>query len=92
MHIVGADASGGRGSELNTEAREGGIIEEIRLDTCVQNPQRSASMLDLILYDKCRVEPNLTLLLNTAVDGAEVRDGVITSATAQAISQGCARR
>ena len=82
MHIVGADASGSRGSELATEAREGGIIEEIRLDTCVRNPQRSASMLDLILYDKCRAEPNLTLLLNTAVDGAEVEDGRITSATA----------
>ena len=51
MHIVGADASGNRGSELLTEAREGGIIEEIRLDTAVRNPQRSTSMLDLILYE-----------------------------------------
>lgn len=82
MHIVGADASGGRGSKLATEAREGGIIEEIRLETCVRNPQRSASMLDLILYEKCRTEPNLTLMLNTAVDGVEVKNGVITCATA----------
>ncbi len=67
MHIVGADCSGGRGVPLETETREGGIIEEIRLATCVQNRQRSASMLDLILYDLCRVEPNLTLLLNTRV-------------------------
>ncbi len=28
MHVVGADASGKRGVELETEAREGGIIEE----------------------------------------------------------------
>lgn len=74
MHIVGADTSGSRGSALATEAREGGIMEEIRLDTCVRNPQRSAAMLDLILYEKCRAEPNLTLMLNTAVVGVE-KDG-----------------
>ena len=73
MHIVGANGTGSfdRGSELKTEAREGGIIEEIRLENCVRNPQRSASMFDLILYEKCRAEPNLTLLLNTTVTGAE---------------------
>ena len=82
MHIVGADASGGRGEELAVEAREGGIIEEIRLETSLRNPQRSASMLDLILYDLCRVEPNLTLMLNTAVDGATLQDGRIVTASA----------
>jgi FAD dependent oxidoreductase len=72
MHIVGANGTGAtdRGVELATEAREGGIIEEIRLDNSTQNPQRSASVFDLILYDKCRSEPNLTLLLNTCVVGA----------------------
>ena len=74
MHIVGADASGGRGIELQTEAREGGIMEEIRLETAARNPQRSASMLDLILYEKCRAEENLTLMLNTTVVGVE-KDG-----------------
>ena len=82
MHIVGADASGARGSKLATEAREGGIIEEIRLEAAVRNPQRSASMLDLILYEKCRAESNLTLLLNTAVDGAVVENNRIISASA----------
>ncbi|MBT6630818.1 MAG: FAD-dependent oxidoreductase, partial [Gemmatimonadetes bacterium] len=82
MHIVGADASGSRGVELATEAREGGIIEEIRLETSLRNPQRSASMLDLILYEKCRAEPNLTLMLNTAVDGVTVSDGHIVAASA----------
>ncbi len=82
MHIVGADCSGGRGAELETEARETGIIEEIRLDACVHNPQRSSSMFDLILYDKCRREKNLTLMLNTAVAGAEVDEGFITHAIA----------
>lgn len=75
MHIVGANGTGrlDRGQELTTEAREGGIIEEIRLENCVRNPQRSASMLDLILYDKCRSEPDLMLMLNTSVTGVEMR-------------------
>ncbi len=72
MHICGADASGARGVPLETEAREGGIIEEIRLETAFRNPQRSACVLDLVLYEKCFEEPNLTLMLNTVVDGAEV--------------------
>lgn len=83
MHIVGADCSGGRGVELATEAREGGIIEEIRLDTTVRNPQRCASMLDLDFYDKCRAEENLTLLLNTTLISAEVDNGRITKAVAE---------
>jgi hypothetical protein len=72
LHIVGANGTGrfDRGEALCTEAREGGILEEIRLETCVRNPQRSASMLDLILYEKCRAEPNLRLLLNTTITGA----------------------
>lgn len=83
MHIVGADCSGGRGIELETEAREGGIIEEIRLECSVRNPQRSASMLDLILYEKCRAESNLTLLLDTAVVAAQTENGRIVSCTAE---------
>ena len=69
MHIVGANGTGGfdRGRELETEAREGAIIEELRLENCIRNPQRSASMFDLILYEKCQAEPNLTLMLNTCV-------------------------
>ncbi len=81
MHIVGATGLRG-GVALETELREGGIVEEIRLDLSVQNPQRSPSMMDLLLYDKCRREPNLTLLLNTCVDGAEVSDGLIRTARA----------
>ena len=84
MHIVGANGTGKseRGEELVTEAREGGIIEEIRLENAVRNPQRSASMFDLILYDKCRTEPNLTLMLNTTIIGAEVVGETVTAARA----------
>ena len=81
MHIVGADAFGGR--ELETEAREGGILEEIRLAQAVHNPQRSASLFDLALYDLVRAEPNLTLLLNTCVVAADMEAGRIISVRAE---------
>lgn len=71
MHIVGAN-TGRPSRDLELEVRETGIIEEIRLDNAVRNAQRSPSMFDFILYEKCRAEPNLTLLLNTSVVGAVV--------------------
>lgn len=85
MHIVGANGTGKteRGEAGVTEAREGGIIEEIRLDNAVFNPQRSASVFDLILYDKCRSEPNLELMLNTAVTGVERSGDCIVAAFAE---------
>lgn len=85
MHIVGANGTGGfdRGVELETEAREGGIIEELRLENCVRNPQRSASMSDLILFEKCKAEPNLTLLLNTAVTAVTLNGDQIEHAIAE---------
>ncbi|MBN1345783.1 MAG: FAD-dependent oxidoreductase [Phycisphaerae bacterium] len=78
MHICGADASGARSEPLAVEAREGGIIEEIRLEACVRNPQRSASMLDLIFYELCRAEPNLTVMFNTTIVGVETDGSRIT--------------
>ena len=78
QHIVGANGME-EGNPLDSEAREGGIIEEIRLRMCVENPQRSASMLDLALYDLCRKENNLKLMLNSRVVEADVRDGSIQS-------------
>lgn len=82
MHIVGATGLSG-GDELQNELREGGIIEELRLDLAVQNPQRSPALMDLILYDKCRREPNLTLHLNTTVVSAVVEDGLIREVRAE---------
>lgn len=82
MHIVGATGLSG-GEELQNELREGGVIEELRLDLAVQNPQRSPALMDLLLYDKCRREPNLTLLLNTTVVSAVVEDGLIREVRAE---------
>ena len=81
MHICGANTD--RPCQaLKLEARESGIIEEIRLENSYRNPQRSPSMFDLILFEKCLAEANLTLLLNTSVVGADARDGLIRTATA----------
>lgn len=65
VHATGADCSGGR-----PHAREGGILEEIRLADAVRNPQRSNSMWDIILEEWARREENLRLLLNTSVVSA----------------------
>lgn len=81
MHILGAD-TGRTGVDLRFEPRETGIIEEIRLENAFRNPQRSPSMFDQILYEKCVAEPNLTLYLDTRVIGANTEDQRITEAEA----------
>lgn len=83
MHIVGADANGYRnGLPLETEARESGIIEELRLRQACENPTRSPHGIDLVLYDMVRSEPNITLLLDTHVSEAKVESGRIRSVSA----------
>jgi hypothetical protein len=82
MHICGADFLGCRSAQKPVEARETGIIEEIRLENAARNPQRSFSMHDLILYEKCVAEPNITLLLDCAVVGVEVCEQTIKKAFA----------
>lgn len=82
MHIVGATGLHA-GIPLVLEPREGGLIEEIRLELAVRNPQRSAAMFDLVLYELCRAEANLTLLLNATVVGARVETGRISTVTAE---------
>lgn len=67
VHVTGADCSGGR-----PHARESGILEELRLEEATRNPQRAATMWDLILWEKVTAEPNITLLLNTACTGVNM--------------------
>ena len=52
MHIVGADSHRGRPGW-----RESGLIEELRLEDAVNNPQRCWEMWDFLLYDKVVSEP-----------------------------------
>lgn len=67
MHIVGADCHGYRKGW-----RESGIMEELRLEDSVRNPERCYPFWDVILYEKVVAEPNITLLLDTDVVGADV--------------------
>lgn len=82
MHVVGAN-SGRPCKDLILEARESGIVEEIRLENSFRNPQRSPSVFDLILYEKCRAEKNLRLLLNTTVTKARSEEGIIREVLAE---------
>ena len=75
MHVVGANCHTGRPGW-----RESGLIEELRLADAVNNPQRCWELWDLLLYDKVVSEPNITLLLETTLYSATVRDGRIVEA------------
>lgn len=66
MHIVGADCHGSRKG-----TRESGLIEELRLEDAVRNPERCFPLWDVILYEKVVAEPNITLLLDTDIVGVE---------------------
>jgi hypothetical protein len=72
MHIVGADQHGSRSGW-----REGGLIEELRLEDAVHNAHRAWELWDLMLYDKCIREQNITLLLDSTLYAATVEAGQI---------------
>lgn len=78
MHVVGATCHKSRPGW-----REGGIVEELRLQDAVQNPQRCWEMWDLLLYDKVVSEPNITLLLETTVYSAQMEGAKIRSVMAR---------
>ncbi len=69
MHIVGAGHHG-----MRKGIRESGLIEELRLEDAVRNPAGQHPLWDVILYEKVVAEPNITLLLDTDVVGAEMED------------------
>jgi len=78
MHIVGANWHKNRPGW-----REGGLLEEFRLDDAVGNPHRCFELWDLLLYDKVISEPQLTLLLDSVIFSCEVEDGRIRSVLAR---------
>ena len=51
----------------NRWSREGGLINEILLDNLKRNKEGNPLIFDTILLEKVYNEPNITLLLNTAV-------------------------
>lgn len=78
MHICGANWHKNRPGW-----RESGLLEEFRLDDAVNNPQRCREMWDLLLYDKVIAEDKISLLLDTAIVGAEAANGRILRAIAR---------
>lgn len=77
MHIVGADCHGNKPG-----TRESGIMEELRLEDAVRNPHRCYAQWDHLLYEKVKLEPNITLFLDTDVVGATVEGDTIRSVRA----------
>ncbi|CAK7229164.1 hypothetical protein SCUCBS95973_007127 [Sporothrix curviconia] len=51
----------------NRYAREGGLVDEILLENLYRNPEGNPLILDTILLEKVREEPNIRLFLNTAL-------------------------
>lgn len=75
VHVSGADHTGTR-----PNARESGILEELRLENQVRNPQRCASLWDLLLWEWAAREPCLRLYLNTYVHEVEAEGERIVAA------------
>jgi hypothetical protein len=64
----------------NRWAREGGLVNELMTENLFRNPEGNALLFDALLLEKATIEPNLTLLLNTAVFSAEKKDEKTISA------------
>ncbi len=74
MHICGADKHAQR-----PDARETGILEEVLLKNRQRNHCHSFHILDMILWETCRFQENLTLHLNTHIDHVVCENGHIQS-------------
>ncbi len=64
LWILGATSHMGNN---NRWSREGGVIDEILVENTYKNKEGNPLIFDTILLDKVTSEPNITLLLNTAV-------------------------
>lgn len=64
LWILGATSSMGNN---NRWSREGGVLNELLIENMYRNPDGNAIILDTILLEKVTSEPNIILLLNTAV-------------------------
>ena len=73
MHIRGADVHG------RPNARETGILEQLRLENHIRNSHRCASMWDLVLWESTFYQQGLTLLVNTSMTGCRTEAGQIKS-------------
>ncbi len=79
LWVLGATAHMGNN---NRWAREGGVVDEIIVENTYRNKDGNSIIFDTILLEKVVEEPNITLLLNTAMVGSEVVDGKIGAVSA----------
>jgi hypothetical protein len=71
LWILGATSHMGNN---NRWAREGGVIDELLVENMARNPEGNPLILDTIMLEMVVNEPNLTLLLNTAVHDLDKSD------------------
>jgi len=71
LWILGATSHIGNN---NRWAREGGVIDELLVENLYRNPEGNPLILDTIILEKVVNEPNVRLLLNTAVHDLEKSD------------------
>jgi hypothetical protein len=80
LWVLGATSHMGNN---NRWAREGGVIDELLVENMYRNPEGNAVIFDSLLLEYATREPNLHLLLNTAVDGVEQdENGSVVAANA----------
>jgi hypothetical protein len=69
LWVLGATSHMGNN---NRWAREGGVLEELFVENMYRNREGNPVFFDALLLEKVWAEPNITLLLNTAVYGVEM--------------------
>lgn len=74
MHIVGANC---HSSKANL--RETGILEEILLENKRRNQYANFPIFDMIVWEKVRMEENITSYLNTNIEDVIMEDGRIVA-------------
>ena len=79
LWVLGATSHMGNN---NRWAREGGVMDELLVENVWRNPEGNPLLFDALMLEKVRVEPLITLLLNTAVDGVEMDGEKIASVSA----------
>jgi hypothetical protein len=88
LWILGATAHMGNN---NRWAREGGVIDEILVENTYRNPEGNPLIFDTILLEKVVEEPNVRLLLNTAVYEVQKAGGDHITAVISFCSQNSTR-
>jgi FAD dependent oxidoreductase len=80
LWVLGATSHMGNN---NRWAREGGVIDELLVENLYRNPEGNPLIFDSIILEMVVSEPNITLLLNTAVYEAQKKNvDTIASVTA----------